>query len=435
MERLTELRQQRTAVVKKMRKLHDESKDNFTEEEDTEYKSLQAKITVIDAEIEREEELREMEGINEDPENVEVRVIIDEDDKKTQEGVWAHLGEQLDAVRRAEGQPGGVAGVLDPRLTERAVTGMSEGAAQDGGFLVQTDFSSELLKKAVDAAVLAPRCRRIGIGPNANGLKMNAIDDSSRVEGSRWGGVRTYWEGEGDQLTASQIAFTQMEWKLKKLTGLSYATEELLQDTIALGQVMSEAFSEEFSFKIDDAIFRGTGSGQPLGILNAPARVEVLGSGGAATFTGTDAIAMRARMWARSRPNSIWLYNQDIEPQLHRLNILGDGSVSEFLIYMPAGGISGQPFDTLFGRQMIPIEQASTLGTAGDIELVDLSQYLLIDKGGLKSDVSIHVRFLFDEMAFRFILRIDGQPLWPSALTPAQGTNTLSPFIGLNTRS
>ena len=40
-----------------------------------------------------------------------------------------------------------------------------------------------------------------------------------------------------------------------------------------------------------------------------------------------------------------------------------------------------------------------------------------------------------DETAFRFILRVDGQPLWNSAVTPANGTNTISPFISLATRA
>ena len=35
------------------------------------------------------------------------------------------------------------------------------------------------------------------------------------------------------------------------------------------------SFAEEFGFKIDDVILNGTGSGQPLGILNSPALVTV----------------------------------------------------------------------------------------------------------------------------------------------------------------
>ena len=66
---------------------------------------------------------------------------------------------------------------------------------------------------------------------------------------------------------------------------------------------------------------------------------------------------------------------------------------------------------------------------------MDLSQYLMIEKGGIQSAASIHVQFLTDETVFRFVLRTDGEPVWNSAVTPFTGTNTLSPFVVLDTRS
>ena len=76
-----------------------------------------------------------------------------------------------------------------------------------------------------------------------------------------------------------------------------------------------------------------------------------------------------------------------------------------------------------------------TLGTQGDIGLADFSQYLIGDKGGIKVATSIHLRFDYDETAFRFVLRYDGQPWWLSALTPRRGTSTLSPFVVLAVRA
>ena len=103
---------------------------------------------------------------------------------------------------------------------------------------------------------------------------------------------------------------------------------------------------------------------------------------------------------------------------------------------MPAGGLSDLPYGKIYTRPVLPIEQCATLGTVGDIILADLSQYLLIEKGGIKTASSIHVQFLTDETAFRFVYRVNGQPVWNSALTPFKGTsNTLSPFVALATRA
>jgi len=90
---------------------------------------------------------------------------------------------------------------------------------------------------------------------------------------------------------------------------------------------------------------------------------------------------------------------------------------------------------TLFGRPVVPIEQCSALGSVGDIILADLSQYLLIDKGGINAASSIHVRFLYDESVFRFIYRVDGQPIWNKPLQPYKGSGTLSPYVALQARN
>jgi HK97 family phage major capsid protein len=129
----------------------------------------------------------------------------------------------------------------------------------------------------------------------------------------------------------------------------------------------------------------------------------------------------------------VWLINQDCEPQLNTLSLtVGNNS---YPVLMPATGISGAPYDTMFGRPVIPTEFNKTLGTVGDIVLADFSQYLLVDKGSMQSASSVHVRFLYDEMVFKFTYRVDGQPIWRTALTPYQGTNTQSPFVALATRS
>jgi HK97 family phage major capsid protein len=125
--------------------------------------------------------------------------------------------------------------------------------------------------------------------------------------------------------------------------------------------------------------------------------------------------------------------NQNTLPQLFTMSLaVGTGGAP---IFMPAGGLSSQPYNTILGLPVLPIEQAATLGTVGDIILADLSKYLLAEKGSIQSDVSIHVQFLYDESVFRFIIRLDGQPVRSSALTPYKGSDTLSHFVALATRA
>ena len=342
------------------------------------------------------------------------------------------FGEFLQAVYK-DSVPGHRLGV-DQRLYA-AASGASEGVPSDGGFLVQTDWSNEILRRVNEMGAVQSRVRSIPISAGSNGLKINAIAETSRADGSRWGGVQVFWVAEADEKTKSKPKFRQLELKLQKLAGLFYATDELLQDALALNAIAMEAFSEELNFKIEDSIFNGTGAGQMLGIMAGGALITVTAEVGqtAATIVYDNVLKMWSRMHARSRPTAAWFIDQGIEPQLYKMSLaVGTGGSP---VYLPAGGASSAPYASLFGRPVIPVEYCSALGTAGDICLFDLSQYLMIDKGGLKTDSSMHVRFIYDEMVWRFVYRIDGQPIWNAALTPKSGGATQSPFIVLATRS
>ena len=400
-----------------------EAEDRFlTGEEQKEIDGYESEIRSWDESISRAEKLL---AIEPEDRSATEKPEVKPTPSKGEEKRFATFGEQLLAAYRAAA-PGGK---VDERLTTRAASGLNESTPSDGGFLVQQDFVTELLKRTYETGILASRAKKIPISTNANGMKINAVDEDSRATGSRWGGVQTYWEGEADELTGSKPKFRQLELSLKKLTGLCYATDELLQDAAALEAVIRQAFAEEFGFKIDDAILDGSGEGEPLGILNSGAIVKVEKEKDQTdTITVENLIKMWNRLWARSRGNAVWYINQELEPYLYTLK-LGDKPV-----YIPAGGLSEKPYGTLFGRPVIPLEQCNAAGEVGDIILADIGQYLLIDKGGIKSASSIHVRFLYDENVFRFIYRVDGKPIWNKPLSPYKGSASVSPYVTLAKR-
>lgn len=433
MKHIEKLRRDRAEKIKQMRDLKAgaEKENRFMNAEETrKFDELDKDQAVLLQEVQREERLAGLEGEMRTAVDPKVTEPVEPAPAKKPENrqKFESLGEFFQAVHRSS-LPGAA---FDPRLEVRAATGSGEQVPSDGGFLVQQDFLTELIKRTYDKGIVSGRCRRVPV--SGNGIKMNAVDETSRVTGSRFGGIQGYWAGEADQKTASKPKFRQMEMNLQKLVGLWYSSDELLMDAPALGSIGSDAFSDEFAFLLDDAVVRGDGAGKPLGILNSPSLVTQAAEGSqtADTVNTANIVKMRARLWARSRPNAVWLYNQDIEPQLHQLTLGAAGS--NLAVYLPGGSLANQPYDSIMGIPALPIEQCSTLGDVGDIILVDLSQYMLIEKGGMKSDVSMHVRFIYDESVFRFVMRVNGQPLWNNTLTPYKGANTQSPFIALAAR-
>lgn len=342
----------------------------------------------------------------------------------------AAFGDLLFAVARSS-QRGAT---RDPLLIEASL-GSNESVSEDGGFLVEKDIADGLLRRTFEVSNIASKVRRIPISAKSNGVKINAIKDDSRATGARWGGLQTYWIGEGDSLTPSRPKFRQMNLQLKKLAGLLYATSEMLQDSTALSGVIQEAFPEEFSFMVDDAIFEGEGTSKPQGFMTNGGKVTIAKEGGqaAATILFENVTKMWARCPARSMKTAEWWINQDTFPALMSLHqVIGTGGVP---VYLPPGGLSQSPYGTLFGRPVMPIEYCETLGTEGDIVLADPSSYVLIDKGDIQYATSIHVAFLTDEQAFRFIYRVDGQPIDNKPITPFKGNANQSTFVSLATRS
>lgn len=346
---------------------------------------------------------------------------------------FARFGEQLTAIANVARGRASSADIERLMNIQNAATGASGAVPSDGGFLIQQDFTTALLPAVAEESILYKKTFNVPIGPNANGLRAPIMDETSRATGSRFGGVQVYRTNEAPDLSSlgKKPKFALLELYLEDLFGICFATDDLLADATALEAIIMQVFPSEMGFTLDDEIVRGSGSGRMLGILNSGALVSVAKETGQAgtTIEIENIVNMVSRMPARSFARAEWYVNQDCLPQIYTL-MLGN-----FPIYMPPGGASSTPYGMLYGKPLNVIEQADTLGTKGDILLLDLSQYITIDKGGLDAQQSIHVKFLTDEKCFRFKMRNNGQPAWKSSKVPYKGSNSVSPFISLDTRA
>ena len=406
--------------------------DELTDEQRKEAKELTKAIEDVDADIEFVKRSEERPGT---PPPMDTGLTGDMHDLEAERG-FSGMGEVLQTIALA-GVRGSNGPDVDKRLLHhheqvRAASGSNEAIPSDGGFLIPTEQSQEIMTDIHQQSQLASRCRRGTL--SGNSIELLGVDETSRAAGSRWGGVQVYWADEANTVTATKPKFRKIKLTANKLVGIAYATEEMLEDQAALQTILAAAFPEEMAFVLDEAILRGDGSGKPIGILTSDALVTVSKETGqtADTVVSANVRKMRSRMMTQSRSNAVWFINQEVEPELETMFVaVGTGGS---LVYMPANGISEDGFDRLYGKSIVPIEQASALGDVGDITFLDLNQYLLVDKGGVNSESSIHVRFLYGETAFRWTLRVDGQPLREKALTPARGTKTTSPFVTLEAR-
>lgn len=321
-------------------------------------------------------------------------------------------------------------GDIDPRL-HAAATGAGTQSDSNLGFSVPNEIAPGIERELYTSGEILKRVDARTI--SGNSITYNVVNETSRADGSRGGGVLGYWVDEGTAPTASNTSLAKLEMKLRKAGAFGVMTDEILSDAIALGGELESAFADELIFQVENKIYRGNGSSAPQGFLNAPCLVTVTKETNqpAATINSTNLVKMWARMPSRSKPNAVWLYNTECLPQLNELTM----PIGTAGIRAPFVGYDDNGLLRIHGRPAIDVEYAEAIGTVGDIACVDLAKYRLIRKGGVEQASSMHVYFAQGEQAFRAFYRVDGQAVPRAAITPFKGSATLSPFVVLQTRS
>lgn len=426
------LRQKKADALAKAKAIFKTAEDanrDLTDAERTEYDALMASVKTLNADIERAEALMDEERTLSGGSRIEVG------DDRASKKPYSGLGDQLRAIAKSTiAITGGYGHLADPRI--KAALGTSETVPSDGGFLIEPEYADKLLEKVYNTGEVAKRVTSLKM--NSSKLTVPAVDEQSRQEGQRWGGLLSYWLAESQSYTGTKPKFNQNQLVANKLTCLMYATDELLEDQAMLQSYADRVVPDEFAFKKDLAILNGTGAGQPLGVWVAPSTIQQSIVSGETSISTADVLAMYSRLFAPYRKNAVWFIHQALEPKLIPLTI-GSPSLAQILLYTPPG-TNGAKYGRMLGLDVIPIEQASAPGVVGDITLFGPDGYLLAERSEIKADTSIHVAFLTGEVAFRWQMRLDGQPWWKQPLQPfypAGGTAppTQSPFVTLGARS
>ena len=361
--------------------------------------------------------------------------VGDDREAKDPKGGFKSLSEFTSAVIKAYSKENPV---IDERLVkmQKAASGMSEGADIYGGYLVPEEYRRELWKLGVETSPIYAAATKVPMATNRVEVPyVNGFSD--RDDGTIHGGIKFYWLGEAEQRTATKPTLAKFALTLHKAAGLFYATDELLADSvISIEPMIREMFADSIRYTMENVMINGTGTAQPLGILNASCLVSVAKEDNQAkdTVVTENILKMYARLYRKD--GAFWLINQDVFPQLPLLTITG--TTSSAPVYVPANGLAGAPYGTLLGLPVYFSENCDTVGDQGDIILGQWSQYLIGQKAG--ADVpdfasSIHLKFDYDETAFKFTFRVDGQPWWQGPLYTPHSANTLSPFIVLDARA
>lgn len=419
---IEQLRQQLADTKTQMEALIDAG---LTEENQAKFDELEAEAKTIRANIDRLERFYEESKEDKEPSG---RKTTPESQKapakpkQPETNGFENMADFSLAVRAA-GMPGGD---FDKRLGVLGAPSNfhKEGGSSDG-YMVPTEFKNRIFDLMFgDVSLLS----MVDSEPTSSNSVSFLADETTP-----WGsaGIQAYWGAEGNQFTPSRLETEGRELKVHKLHAFVTATEELIEDGPRLNQRLTSGAARALTWKANEAILFGTGAGQPLGFSTATSKVTVAKESGqaAATLNATNIAKMYSR--CLNPGQSVWLINQDVLPQLITMQ-LGDQPIWT----PPATGIVNAPGGFLLGRPIMTSEHCDTLGTVGDIMLINpMGYYLLTKQGGIKFSSSIHLYFDYDIQAFKWTFRLGGQPYLSAAVSPNKGSATRSHFVDLATRA
>lgn len=425
-KRLQALLAQRETALNAMRAISTQAGDAaLSAEQQSAFDAEQAKVTALDADIARERAL--IESARNSASAIELRP-----DARIESGRdlradnpthgFASLTEFVRAVHAQQ-----IRGVDDERLRfgAAATTYGNESSIADGGFLVPPEYATQVWMHSLGEDAFLPMCD----GQSISGNTMSYPKD----ETTPWGtdGIRAYWENEAAVATQTKPKGEVNTLRLKKLMALIPVTDELQSDGIAVSSYVSGKAGESIRWKTNLALFAGSGVGQPEGIFSSAARVDVAKESGQAADTVVAANV--AKMFARqiNPREAVWLINPMVLPQLIVMTI-----GQQPIWTPPQSGMAQAPLGFLLGRPIMSTQVAKILGDVGDIGFVNWRYQRAIQKAaGIEAAQSMHLFFDQNMSAWRFTFRVDAKPVLSAAVSPANGSDTLSPFVFLADRA
>jgi len=426
MDKIIEMKNKKFELIKEQRAMLDKidaEKRQFTDEENVEYKSLGDQIdtlekSIIDGEtdLNRRRKLAEKELEAKNARTV-IKVPKPNERDVDPEKEFRNIGEFFFALKTNP---------KDPRLEEMRAQSMGTGS--EGGFALPEQFRPEILQVQPQDAIIRPRATVIPAGspPDAK-LTMPALDQTSGA--NIYGGVTITHTGEAITMTETAAKLKEVTLEPKEMTAYIVVTDKLLDNWDACSAFVTTQLRKAMAGAEDYDFMRGDGVNKSLGFINANCTISH-GRSAANTIAYADVYGMFARQ--KMGGSLVWLASQTTIPQL--VTIVDAGSHA---IWIGGGnlqqGVSGPMPPTLFGFPVHFCERLPALGTSGDINLVDLSYYIIKDGSGPFVALSEHIYFLSNRTVFKIRWNVDAKP-WLTEAIGLEGStsDTVSPFVNLS---
>lgn len=302
----------------------------------------------------------------------------------------------------------------------KSIKTLEEDSGTAGGYTVPEEYHNQMLKMGEMANSIVALTTSVPVGTDAGSYP--ALDQftapTAGVGDTAFAGkVKVTSHVESGTIDTNEPAFTEIKYRINDIGDLVYVSKNLQADSAqSIEAILTGLFRIAILGKREFFLFRGTGAGEPLGILNSPAIAQVSPSTNN-LFSYIDATTMVSRVKSYMAP-ARWFMHPSVFPDTANWEIGTNGA--------GVANIAGLGYGTPLFSEHLP--QANN---SGDVILADLKAYLFFDRQTMTVDYSEHAAFTTNRVVWRVNERLDGMPWLKGAITLAdpQGSYTVSPFV------
>jgi HK97 family phage major capsid protein len=355
-------------------------------------------------------------------------------------------GARLDSQEWAQSWPAFLAAAFSERdssARQFIANAMGERVPAEGGFLVPEQLRSQVMAY-VTPAVVRPRAMVLPMGSLRLGVPV--LDNPSQASSAQaLGGLTFSFTEDGKAITSSTPSFGRALLTARKLAALAAVPNELADDAAgAFGDFTSRVVALGLAWAEDDYFIAGTGTGQPEGIVSAGCAVAV-----SRAASGVVSAADVATMLSSLHPAALaagltpgvtdvgWLVSESVIASVLQAYLVPGGSAAT--AGAPASlpswlslGDGHEVGPSILGLPAFVTDHQAAVGSAGDLVLVDLRNYLIGDRLELTVKRSqLGPGFVTDISNYRFTTRVDGR-YYVQSQTVTKAGSTVAPVVVLH---
>ena len=277
---------------------------------------------------------------------------------------------------------------------------LTEGTDSEGGYLTETELSRVLVETIADANIMRQLSTVISTTSDRN---ISVVDTVGAAE----------WVAESGTTTPVDTVFSQVSLGAYKVATLMLVSEELLQDSVFnLTSFIGSIFGRRMGELEEEAMIKGSGSGQPTGAVNGASAGHTLAT--INTWTADDLLDFQYSLKRQYRRNGSFIFNDASIKDIRKLQ-----DANDHWIWQPSmkegepDRLLGNPIHSSYDMAVPSDDPSSKVGLFGDFK----SAYYIADRGGTSFQrLNELYAVSAGAVGFRAYRRVDGKVVLPEAM-------------------